>query len=142
MSESGPSDPKPLRRDLERWWQDHSELDYVIDALLTMIDRGSAAAASNALEDLAGAMEAHLEIEEEVYFPLIERLAPEHASTVGAARRTHLDLREHIASLRDHLAQSELEAARGALTKLLRELRTHEQMEAQLIADLGCPQSS
>ncbi|UCE86036.1 MAG: hemerythrin domain-containing protein [Deltaproteobacteria bacterium] len=136
MREPGPSQHAP-RRDLESWWQDHSELDYMIDALLTMIDRGSAAAASSALEDLAGSMQAHLDVEEEVYFPLIERLAPEHSATLREARLTHLELRERIEALRQHLALGELEDARSALTKLLHELRAHEQMEARLIADLA-----
>ena len=137
MREPESTERRQKPRDLESWWQEHSELDVMIDALLSTIDRGSAAAASDALEDLAAGLQAHLEVEEKVYFPLIERLAPEHAKSVGQARLAHLDLREHIGSLRDQLAAGQLDTARGIVAKLLEKLRTHEQMEARLIADLA-----
>lgn len=132
----GRRDREAASRALENWWQDHSELDYLVAAVATTIAGGSAAAASAALEDFAGALYAHLEVEEDVYFPLIERLAPEHASTIRDARLAHLDLRQRIDALRSHLAQGELEAARDGLRQMLDEFRAHERLEAGLIADL------
>lgn len=130
----------PLRQprgELESWWSEHGELDRLFGGLFSIIASGRAAAASDAFEDLAEALEAHLSVEEDVYFPLIERLSPAHGSVVREARLAHLGLRDRMGALRTHLADGQLEPAKSLLARLLEELRDHERAEARLIADLG-----
>jgi hemerythrin-like domain-containing protein len=122
---------------LSRWWQEHSELDQLIEALTETCDGGSGAAASAALEDLAGALEGHLTVEEEVYFPLVEHLRPELESTIRGVRLAHTMLRARIDQLREHLAADERQEARRLLGALLELFRSHEAVEGQLIADLS-----
>ncbi len=123
-------------RELRRWWQEHSELDQLVEELLETITRGSVDAARASLEDFAESLAAHLMIEEDVYFPLVEELAPRHVPTLRAARLAHLELRAALDEIRDHLTEGDLDAACAALRKLLDGLGDHERLEADLIADL------
>ena len=122
---------------LQRWWQDHSELDQLVGKLQDATERQSVAAASAALEELAEALEGHFTVEEEVYFPLVERLRPELAETMKDARMAHLTLRGQLDQLRGLLSDGDREAARGVLGALLELFRRHEALEERLIADLS-----
>jgi hemerythrin-like domain-containing protein len=132
-SAAGPA----LGQAIERWWQDHGDLDYQVGAVVHALTQRGVAAASAAIEDFADALEDHLGVEEEVYFPLIERLAPKHAPAVQRARFAHLELRDGIDKLREQLMRGELEPARRSFTALIAQLRSHEKMEGRVIADLA-----
>ena len=121
---------------LERWWEEHSELDHLVSGLEATLQAGSAARASEALEDLAEALISHLSVEEDVYFPLLERLLPEAAAAVRQARVAHRDLLSEFDRIRDQLATSDLISARSTLERLLWRFRDHERRESQLIAQL------
>lgn len=121
---------------LERWWQDHSELDRLVDALLAALGSSSAAAARAALEELREAMHAHFSVEEDVYFPLVERLSPRHAPEVRRAATAHDLVRSGLDEIQTRLGSGDLAAARSILLGLLAEFRRHEEREANLIADL------
>jgi hemerythrin len=136
MPEKGSADPPSHERELQRWWKEHSELDRLVEVLTETMSGGRMAAARAALEDLFEAMEAHLSVEEDVYFPLVEKLAHAHIPLLREARLAHLELRGNLEEMRDHLSQGELDAARRALVALLDRFREHEQTEARLIADL------
>lgn len=122
--------------DLERWWQEHADLDRLVNALSESTASRSAPAASAALEDLAEALDAHFAVEEEVYFPLVESLRPELAPTVQKARLTHVELRAQVDWIRKHLRDGDWPPVREALGQLLDLLHSHEEMEAGLIAGL------
>ncbi len=136
MPEKGSTDPPSHQRELRRWWKEHSELDRLVEVLTETMSGGRIAAARAALEDLFEAMEAHLSVEEDVYFPLVEKLSHAHIPLLREARLAHLELRGKLEEMRDHLSQGELDAARRALIALLDRFREHEQTEARLIADL------
>jgi DNA-binding FadR family transcriptional regulator len=116
-----------------RWWQEHSALDLMVEALVEALDGRDADAARAAAEELTRAMATHAREEEDVYFPVIERLAPEQADSVRRARETHVELHENLDAIRSALADGDLEAARRVLTELLERFRLHEQAEARLI---------
>jgi len=126
-----------LGQAIERWWREHGDLDYQVGAVVHALTQRGVAAASAAIEDFASALEDHLGVEEEVYFPLIERLAPEHTPAVQRARLAHLELRDGIDELREQLMHGELMPARRSFTALLARLRSHEEMEGRIIADLA-----
>lgn len=126
-----------LGQAIERWWRDHNDLDYQVGAVVHALTQRGVTAASAAIEDFAAALEDHLGVEEEVYFPLIERLAPEHASAVQRARFSHLELRDGIDELREQLMRGELIPARRSFTALIALLRSHEEREGRIIAVLA-----
>jgi iron-sulfur cluster repair protein YtfE (RIC family) len=121
---------------LERWWEEHSELDRLVGAVEECLNGGRVEVSRGALDDLAGALESHFDIEERVYFPLVERFSPEHAASVRAARLAHVKVVETLENLRDLVERGEVSAARRILALLLDRFRTHEREEARLIAEL------
>lgn len=121
---------------LTRWWQEHSELDQLIEVLVEACGGGSGAAASAALEELAEAMQGHLAVEEEVYFPLVEHLRPELGVTLQGVRQAHGVMLGQLDQLREQLAGGELEEAGRLLGTLLDLFRSHEVIEGQLISEL------
>ena len=131
------TEPETASGQLSRWWQEHSELDQLIEAVVEACAGNSGAAASAALEDLAQALEGHLTVEEEVYFPLVKHLRPELEPTIRAVRLAHGVLRGQLDELREQLAANEREEARRLLDSLLELFRSHEAIEGKLIADLS-----
>ncbi len=129
-------EPRGESDSLQRWWQEHSELDDLVAETAEALARGTSAAAASSLEDLAEAFEAHFEVEETNYFPLVERLSPEHRPALAAARLGHGKLRERLDGVRTLVADGDLHAARAALELLLDRFRTHEAEEAKLISRL------
>lgn len=132
---------RPGAGELKRWWQEHSELDELVEALVEATEHGTLAAASASVEELGEALEGHFAVEEEVYFPLVESLRPEYGPTVQTARLAHLEVREQLDRLRSHLSNGDPASARDVLNALLDIFRTHEEMEGRLIADLSTPGS-
>jgi iron-sulfur cluster repair protein YtfE (RIC family) len=120
----------------ERWWQEHSELDHLVSDLEEAMGSDSNARASQALEELSEALRSHLSVEEDVYFPLLERLLPDVAEGVGKARLAHRELLSDLDKIRDQLSTADLPAARSTLGHLLRGFRDHEKAEAEMVARL------
>jgi hemerythrin len=121
---------------LARWWEEHSELDALVEAVEETMGGGDVAAAGRALEKLDDALEAHFSVEENVYFPLVERFSPLHSSVVEAARLGHKKIRGRMEDLRQLVDRGEIGAARRALFVLLDRFRTHESEERKLIREL------
>jgi iron-sulfur cluster repair protein YtfE (RIC family) len=124
-------------QELQRWWQEHSELDRLVETLVEKLSKGSIAGAQAVLEDLSERMDAHLKLEEDLYFPLVEQFSHSHTSTLRKLCLEHLDLRADLETIRSHLCQGDLGAASGALALLVARLRAHEEVETGLIDDLG-----
>ena len=125
---------------LQRWWREHSELDLLVVTLEETMSRGSISAASAALEDLTEALEEHFGVEEDVYFPLVERLSAAHEPVLKAARLGHLKIRERLEDLRELVANGDMEPAHRGLALVLDRTRTHEIEEAKLIGELQNPE--
>jgi iron-sulfur cluster repair protein YtfE (RIC family) len=121
---------------MNRWWQEHSELDSLVEVVVEALGGDAIDSASESLEDLASALEAHFELEETAYFPLVERLSPDQRSAVEAARLGHGNIRERLQILRTLVEAGDLHAAQAALDVLLERFRTHEAEEGKLIARL------
>jgi hypothetical protein len=124
------------RSSLERWWEEHSELDRLVAAVEESLSGGRVDVSRGALDELAAALESHFDVEERVYFPLVERFSPEHAAIVRAARLGHVKVVETLENLRDLVERGQVGAARRILALLLERFRTHETEEARLIAEL------
>jgi iron-sulfur cluster repair protein YtfE (RIC family) len=124
------------RDSLQRWWEEHSELDRLVADVEDSLNGGRLDAAQVALAALAEALESHFNVEERVYFPLVERFSPEHAAIVRGARMGHARVTESLDTLREVVERGEIAAARRALAMVLDLFRRHEGEEAKLIAEL------
>jgi iron-sulfur cluster repair protein YtfE (RIC family) len=121
---------------LARWWEEHSELDRLVEAVEETMGGADAAEAARALEQLDEALDAHFTVEEQVYFPLVEEFSPLHSSVVRAASLGHTKIRERMHALRALVENGEIGPARRALFVLLDRFRTHETEERKLILEL------
>ena len=121
---------------LKRWWKEHSQLGELVDAVDAGLTRGSVTAAGEAIAKLSEALEEHFDVEENVYFPLVERLSPRHSDAVRGARLGHLKLIEALEHVRGLIDGGERDAAQRALGLLLDRFRSHEADETRLISEL------
>ena len=122
-SESDMNEADP--QGLERWQREHSELDWLTRTLEDSLARESLALARDALDELSTVLDSHFTIEEEVYFPLIERVSDRDRSAVAAARLGHAKLRDGLEDLKRLLGSRDFRTARGDVRVLLSHLRDH-----------------
>jgi iron-sulfur cluster repair protein YtfE (RIC family) len=131
-----PMEPNPEFPDFQRWWDEHSQLDRLVEELESALTRGALGPATAALDELASTLEAHFTVEEEVYFPLLGSLDPAHQPALDAARLGHDKLRERLEQLRQLVDTGEVPAARRALRVVLDRFRQHEEEEEKLVGRL------
>ena len=124
------------RSGIERWWQEHSELDRLVADVKIAMTSGSTQTADAALEELFEALEAHFKVEEDVYFPLIEKTSDRHTDVLRGARLGHRRIRESLEDVRSLVERAEFAGAERSLAILLDHFRAHEDAETQLIRDL------
>ena len=121
---------------LPRWWAEHSELDQMVADVTRALATGGLDPSLAAIAALKETLERHFSVEETVYFPLVERLAPEEASAVRAAQEGHDCMRGELDDLQKLLAGGDRPGARRVLAQLLVGLSEHEAHEEQLIQRL------
>jgi hypothetical protein len=121
---------------LRRWWDEHGELDELVENLQLELRRGALSAAKVSIQCLTTRLEGHFVTEEELYLPMIERVSPQGTGLLQSLRSGHRALRK---SLEDLLALVEMggtTSARRALAVLRHRLYRHEIEEVDLIAEL------
>ncbi len=118
---------------LERWWEEHRELDQLAAELRRSLAVHAPARVSQAMKEFAAELESHLDVEEEVYVPLIEQLVPDQATGTRRARVAHVLLRLDLGTMRAQIEKGDLDQARRTFELLLRRFRDHEHQEAELI---------
>lgn len=126
--------PDPLA--LPRWWEEHSEIDQVVADVTQALASGGLDGTLAAISALEATLERHFSVEETIYFPLIERFAPEEGSSIRAAQLGHHRLRSTLSDLRGFLADGDRPSAQRVLAQLLAGLNEHEAHEEQLIQRL------
>ena len=120
----------------ELWGQD-VEIDGLVRGLLRAVEAGEGNGAQAALDALEGSVRAHLQREEEVYFPAAERLSPDFAYALRSIRLAHLGIREDLKLLRASLERGHLDAARTQIDAFLDSFRAHERAEDRVVRELG-----
>lgn len=121
---------------LPRWWEEHSELDQVVAEVAQTLASGGLDRTLGAVSALKATLERHFYVEETIYFPLIERFAPEEGSSVRAAQLGHSRMRRTLNDLQELLSGGDRPGARRVLAQLLAGLNEHEAHEEQLIRRL------
>jgi hemerythrin superfamily protein len=123
-----------MRGEERRISSQHQRLDELCREVYARIDKDGA---MPAIEDYAlfmTALDAHMSVEEDIYFPALHGLrgdaGPELARLVGE----HAELRADAAEIRDRLQANDREGARLCLDRLARRVSEHELAEEDLIA--------
>ena len=89
-----------------------------------------------AVSALKATLERHFCVEETIYFPLIERFAPEEGGSIRAAQLGHERMLSTLDDLQGLLTGGDRPSARHVLAQLLAGLNEHEAHEEQLIKRL------
>lgn len=122
------------RRQIE---EQHAALDRLQVDLQHALDDGAPRGIEDALRALAGAVEAHFELEEHAYYPDPARLAPEPGSELRALEGEHEQLRAELDDLREALEREGVPALRAAFSIFATALAEHEAREEKLMARLA-----
>jgi iron-sulfur cluster repair protein YtfE (RIC family) len=114
----------------------HAKFERTASALgqaLAGKDKPEAARLFRVLEEL---VERHMSSEEEIGFPLAERLAPTQASSIKSLRLAHISMRSDLATVGEQIERGHLNAAHTVLDGLVQSMEAHEALEDKLISAL------
>ncbi len=82
------------------------------------------------------ALAAHFRLEEEVFFPALHGLHPEHAEELEDLASQHIDMAADLDELGARVETAPIEAFAGRLRALVAEMARHEQREERLVKSL------
>jgi len=111
----------------------HTQLHALLGELRRTLETGSDQTARGVFENFADASDAHMRVEETLYFPALHGLMPEVDPELIALRDEHVALRESVARIGELLAARERDAARDELDRLAERSARHEAVEESLI---------
>jgi hemerythrin-like domain-containing protein len=114
----------------------HRQLDQFTSRLASALDSGEAAEARAAFQRFSDALEAHLALEDGLYFPALRGLRPALERELETLTDEHHDLRERLARLAGLIESGRCEACLAPLERLANELADHEVREEGLLASL------
>jgi hypothetical protein len=123
-----------MRREARVISAQHRQLDELHLHVHTALERGDAAAARMAFARFADACEAHLALEDGLYFPALRGLRPALAPELSALEDEHQQLRESLASAAHPVEAGDCAAAAPALERFAGALSEHEGREEALLA--------
>ncbi len=114
----------------------HRQLDDFTLRLAAALDAGEADAARAAFQRFSDALEAHLSLEDGLYFPALQGLRPELRNDLETLTSEHHALRERLAGLARLVERGRCAACQRPLERLASELADHEGREEGLLASL------
>jgi hypothetical protein len=123
-----------MRAEERRIASQHERLDDLVGAVYKRIEGVGANAALDDFELFLTALEAHMSVEEEIYFPALHGLRADAGPELTDLVAEHGSLREASEEIRELLEADEAEPARAALDRLASRVSSHELAEEELIA--------
>ena len=123
-----------MQREARRISSQHRQLDEHCALVKSALARGEPHSVRRAFARFADALEAHLSLEDAVYFPALHGLAREaEADLIGLAEQ-HGKLRAGVRRVSDRLAGPNPAAWATALDGFIAELAGHERREEEVLA--------
>ena len=114
-----------------------------IHAILADFDVALAEGSCDRVAEMYGryrsALEAHFALEEEVFFPALHGLQPEHGHELNALSREHEGFLVQLAALGERLVEKHLEGFERVFRDLVSELDLHERREEVIARSLAEP---
>ena len=117
---------------------EHRRLDALFSAVRAgFVAKREAPELSARLRELREALEVHFRQEDELYYPVLSALRPEHRGRLEACVAVHAQFRELLSDLADRAAHGELPGAVRLFEALAEDFRRHEVREEEVLRDLG-----
>jgi len=123
-----------MRGEETRISSQHERLDELCREVYMRIEKDGAALAINDFLLFVTALDAHMTVEEDIYFPALHGLREDAGEELAKLVAEHETLREGADEIRLLLKAGDRDGARLALDSLAREISRHEQAEEDLIA--------
>jgi hemerythrin superfamily protein len=123
-----------MRGEERRITSQHERLDDLCREVYTRIDKDGAQDAVQDFTLFMTALDAHMTVEEDIYFPALHGLCAEAGPELTALAREHEELRGEADAIRKHLKAHDREGARRCLDRLARHVSDHELAEEDLLA--------
>lgn len=114
----------------------HEQLDIFFSLVSTAVERGSLHGARPAFTRFVDALEAHLTLEDRVFFPALRGLDPELTQDLTELADEHQALRRDLEFLTDLLAAGSLESFAARLETLGEVINAHESREELVLANV------
>jgi hypothetical protein len=114
----------------------HRQLDDFTLRLAAALDAGEAPAAQAAFRRFSDALEAHLALEDGLYFPALRGLRPALEADLEALSDEHQALRQSLVGLAQLVEAGRCAACQRPLEQLAGDLAEHEGREEGLLASL------
>jgi len=122
-----------MRYESERIISQHSQLGELHQLVASELDRGAVHSARQAFERFEEALQAHLEVDERIYFPALGALRPRLTDEIATLVQEHDGIFALLPGLRSLLRGGEMELSRERLRDLARLISDHESREEALV---------
>jgi len=132
MSDEQPGLRRRLAHASRRLPVQHAYLDALVATTRRALERNTPAEAREALHAFRGALDAHFALEEQVHFPGLHGLAPEHDREIEALVLGHHALRDRLLVLEGQVGREPRDVVARAFVDFGGALREHETREERL----------
>jgi hypothetical protein len=126
-----------VKRAARQIGEQHRQMEALLGQLGAALGRGDRGEARHLLSRYRGALDAHFGLEEDVFFPALHGLHPEHTGELDGLSREHGEFTAALARLDGFLAGESLDAFLGPFRELVKQMAEHEQREERLVRRLA-----
>jgi len=125
-----------VRRAARQLAEQHQHIHQILGELDRAIAGESRGRVSEVYALYRSALEAHFSLEDEVFFPALHGLQPEHAAELDALSRDHEGFIQSLGRLGERLSTEPLEGFARAFRDLVGEVGRHESREERVVREL------
>ncbi len=122
-----------LRGEAQRLSTQHKQLDTFFEMVMSALERGSLNGARVSFVRFCDALEAHIDLEDRVFFPALRGLRPDLTERLTRLVEEHTAVRLELDQLRDLLAAGSAETFSKRFERLGAFLGEHERREDELL---------
>jgi hypothetical protein len=130
-----------MKREVRRLSAQHRQLDDFFDMLTEALARDSLEGARAAFLRFRDALEAHVTLEDQVFFPAVNGLQPDLGDQLAELVDEHRDFRDQLDLLHDWIARGSQQRFEQGLEELATQISAHELREEELLSHLAAPAS-
>ena len=126
-----------LQRAARQIAQQHQHLNELLREIDHALAAGDRARLGKIFAAYRGLVDAHFSLEDEVFFPALHGLHPEHGSELEALSSEHVGFGAQLSRLEADLAADLVDSFERGLRGLVDELNRHETREEKLVRQLS-----
>lgn len=126
-----------MRRVARKMADQHQHIHEILRDFDRALADGDRRRVSEVFESYRTALEAHFALEEEIFFPGLHGLHPEHSAELNALSEDHASFAGELDRLGETLVRDRLESFGRAFRGLVADLGEHERIEERIVRRLS-----